>query len=139
LDYRLRPNLTIGLEHTPSRDEILPRATWFALGETESRPNVVFGVASDRLSTPEGQAYFVTFSKTIDRWSPFVSLKYSSDDGMVAFPFGLNIRASDRLTAQLQNDGNYTHALLTYSFDWANVSLMLARMKHPGVAISFGF
>jgi hypothetical protein len=135
------PRLTVGVETHPEIREVLPRATWFVTPATERTPSVAFGVTSDRLSTPEGQAYFLTFAKPVGdgRLTPFVSTKYSSADRMIAFPFGASLQAGHQVTLQVLNDGNYTHFLATRPVGQANVTVMLARMRHLGVAVSVGF
>jgi hypothetical protein len=140
LDYRLRPDLTVGLEFNGQNSEVQPRATWFAVPGRRGQPSVTLGLASDRLSTPRGQALFLTSSLPIGATGvlPFVSLKWSSDSRRVMFPFGVNL-SMDRWTLQTINDGNYTHFLFSRGEDWGAVSLVLARAKHPGLSISFGF
>jgi hypothetical protein len=120
---------------------VLPRATWFITPEGAGHPSVVLGFTADRLSTPEGHAVFLTFAKSISGVpiTPFASIKYSTDDRMIAFPFGANFRVAERLTLQALYDGNYTHALLSHSGTEFTTSLILGRMKHPGIGISFGF
>ncbi|HZH97723.1 MAG TPA: hypothetical protein VEX38_02025 [Fimbriimonadaceae bacterium] len=141
MDYRVTPRFTAGVEYHPAVGEILPRATWFVTPQTDRLPSVVLGATSDRLSTPRGQAYFATFSKSFKGSPvvPFVSIKYGSDEGRLAFPFGANLVVSERLTLQGLYDGNYSHGLVTYRFADVNVSFVLARMKHPGLSLSFGF
>jgi hypothetical protein len=120
---------------------VLPRATWFITPATARTPSVVLGVTSDRLSTPEGQAYFLTFAKSVGDGTitPFVSTKYSSADRMIAFPFGASFRLGQDVTVQVLNDSNYTHLLASRPVGQANVTLMLARMRHLGIGVSFGF
>jgi hypothetical protein len=138
LDYRFNPRLTIGLE-TNGIDEVLPRATWFVTPATERLPSVVIGVTADRLSTPRGHAIFFTFSKALTpNLTPFVSIKYSTDDQLVAFPFGANLTFGSN-TLQGLYDGKNTHLIATHSRNGINYNLMLARMRHLGVGISFGF
>jgi hypothetical protein len=139
LDYRLSPRFTIGLEYD-GVSEVLPRATWFAVPMTASAPSVTLGFTADRLSTPEGYAVFLTFSKSLDpRFTPFVSVKYSTEDEMVAFPFGANYRLAPDMTMQAIYDGNYTHLLLSKAVGDGTLSLVFARTKHLGIAYSFGF
>lgn len=164
LDYTVTPRLSIGLETAFSGDHshpqpsfgsnplrylgnstgtapVLPRATWFVTPETEFTPSVVLGFTADRLSTPIGQAFFATFSKAFPeaRVAPFVSVKYNTHDRSVAFPFGANVSLTDRLTFQAINDGDYTHLLLTFLGDQVSPSLILARTRYPGIAVTIGF
>lgn len=139
LDYRLRPNLSAGLEFNGHDREVQPRATWFATPARRGLPSATFGFSSDRLTTPRGQTYFATFAMplALGAVTPFGSLKWSSDRERLSFPFGLNLRAGD-WTLQALHDGDYTHLLLTRSYDRGAVSLMLARAKFPGLSYSFG-
>jgi hypothetical protein len=136
-----RPGLWGYLQDSDGDAVLMPRATWFATPETKNTPSVVFGVGSDRLSIPHGQAYFATFSKSIPgtKLAPFVSLKLGSHDGSVAFPFGLNWSVAPEWTLQAINDGNYTHLLVSWQKDKVGVSLMSARSRNFGVQVNLAF
>jgi hypothetical protein len=125
----------------PEIEEVLPRMTWFVSMPTENLPSVVLGFNADRLSTPRGHAVFLTFAKAVPGTgvTPFASVKYGTADRMIAFPFGVNYQASDSVALQFLYDGNYSHALATIHLGERAVTLMLARMKHPGIAFTFGF
>jgi hypothetical protein len=140
-DRRFTPRFTAGVEYHPEIREVLPRATWFITPPRGDLPSVVLGFNADRLSTPEGHAIFLTFAKRIPGtpFTPFASVKYGTPDRMFAYPFGVNYQATQSLSFQLLYDGNYTHALGTMHLGDAAVTLMLARMKHPGVALTLGF
>lgn len=164
LDYRVNPRVSVGLE-TSFADEasnsvpdfgddpagylrlsdgdtpVLPRGTWFITPERGKLPSVVFGFTSDRLSTPRGQAFFLTFAKSIpeQRLSPFVSVKVNSFDGKTVFPFGLNYMVQDDLVFQGINDGDYTHLLLTKLGERASYSLILPRTQHLGFSVNYAF
>lgn len=141
LDYRLSPRLTAGLEVNPDANEVLPRATWFALVQTEKAPSVTLGVAADRLSTPEGYAAFLTFARGLEggKISVFGSVKLSTVNRAIAYPFGANFRLDDRHLLQVINDGNHTHALLTHMADDVAITAVWARMRHIGIQLGFGF
>lgn len=140
MDYRLRSNLSAGLEFNGHNREVQPRATWFATPARRGLPAATFGFSSDRLTASRGQTYFATFSLPLAKGllTPFGSLKWSTDEERLSFPFGLNVHQGD-WTLQTLYDGNYTHLLLTKSFDRSAVSLVLARTKYPGLSYSFGF
>lgn len=166
LDYAVNPRLSVGIEragagngvhagHTPEFGDdpwgylrlstgdapILPRFTWFVTPETAATPSVVFGTASDRLSTPRGQAFFTTFGKAIPDsiFFPFVSIKVNSEDGKTVFPFGVNTRLAPEWVLQTVNDGDYTHWLLTRMGRRESVSLLWARSRYWGFSMSVGF
>lgn len=161
LDRRITPRFSIGIERAGGDSHnaplkkglggyfqdsdadavLMPRATWFATPETKSMPSAVFGVGSDRLSIPHGQAWFATFSKSIPGTglSPFVSLKLGTHDGRLAFPFGINWAFRPEWTLQAINDGEYTHLLLSWQREKVGVSLLAARSRNLGVQVNFAF
>lgn len=165
LDYRVTPNFYVGIERAGSDDQpdpwpaigddftgyfresdgdspILPRASWFITPEGENTPSLTLGFTSDRLSTPRGQALFITAGKSFldGKIQPFVSTKYNTPDGRVVFPFGANWRPVDELMIQAINDGDYTHVLFT-NLNGTNVtpSLVWARTQYWGAQVAVGF
>jgi YHS domain-containing protein len=164
LDYAVTPRLTIGLERSGSDTNpnpvpkftdnpsdylrfsdgdalILPRFSWFISPEAHGAPSLLLGSASDRLSTPVGQALFLTASKHIPntQFTPFISIKTNSYDGRTVFPFGVNYALPNNYVIQAINDGDYTHLLFTKMMDRAAVSLVLARTKYIGLSVTYGF
>ncbi len=164
LDYALTPRLTIGLERSGSDTNpnpipeftdnpgdflrfsdgdalVLPRFSWFITPEGKNHPSLLLGSASDRLSTPVGQAFFLTASKHIpnSQFTPFVSIKTNSYDGKTVFPFGVNYALPNNYVIQAINDGDYTHLLFTKMMDRAAFSLILARTQYIGFSINYGF
>ncbi|MBW7929672.1 MAG: hypothetical protein H3C58_16615, partial [Fimbriimonadaceae bacterium] len=119
---------------------ILPRGTWFITPEKDAFPSVVLGITADRLSTPKGQAVFLTMAKDVQNApiTPFLSAKFSTNTRRVAFPFGANVMVGDSFTFQAINDGDYTHLLFTHLGPKFSTSLILARTKHFGLGVSFG-
>ena len=59
------PALSVGIEYNPLASDLQPLVNWIALKEGEKRPALIFGTSSDRIGTPEGQAYYFTFSKDL--------------------------------------------------------------------------
>ncbi|MCU0316642.1 MAG: hypothetical protein MUC92_08620 [Fimbriimonadaceae bacterium] len=164
LDYRLAPNLTVGIERSGSDSQImptpafgndpieylrksdgdaplLPRLSWFITPETHATPSVVVGFTSDRLSTPRGQAFFTTFSKSLPDvpFTPFASVKYNNFDNSVKFPFGVNWRVDRDYALQLVNDGDNTHWLVTRLGSPVTVSLLFVRSREWGISFNVGF
>ncbi|QYK54449.1 MAG: hypothetical protein KF824_06005 [Fimbriimonadaceae bacterium] len=164
LDYAVSPRLTIGLERSGTDDNpnptgefsdnptdwlrfsdgdalILPRFSWFATPEGKDHPSVMVGMASDRLSTPTGQAFFATFSKSIpgSQFTPFVSVKTNTTDGRTVFPYGVNFALKNDMVLQAINDGDYTHLLFTKMTNRAAYSLILARTRYVGFSVTVGF
>lgn len=164
LDYAVTPRLTIGLERSGSDTNpnpvpkftdrpgdylrfsdgdalVLPRFSWFITPEGEDHPSLLVGSASDRLSTPTGQAFFLTASKHIPNSpvTPFVSIKTNTTDGRTVFPFGVNYALPNNFVIQAINDGDYTHFLFTKMMDRAAFSLLLARSQYIGFSVTYGF
>lgn len=164
LDYAVTPNFSVGIERSGSDSRvgpnttlddgffdylrysdgdatILPRFSWFITPEKGWAPSLVFGAASDRLSTPRGQAFFLTAGHSIPgtKLFPFVSVKTNSFDGKTVFPFGLNIGLDGGYVIQAINDGDYSHFLFTKMMDHMHVSLLLARSEYIGFVVAVGF
>lgn len=138
LDRAVTPRLTMGLEWNPSTGEVQPRGSWFATPQTRTAPSVALGATADRLSTARGHAAFATFAYRPEgsRLTPFVSFKYATASRMGAFPFGANLDLGRGLTFQAQNDGEYTHLVLSRSDAGSTVAVHLARTRHPGLQIT---
>ncbi|MEZ0326288.1 MAG: hypothetical protein ACAH95_10310 [Fimbriimonas sp.] len=138
IDYKFDARTTVGWEAN-GYNQLLPRMTWFVTPEAQSMPSVVLGITGDRLSTPTGQALFLTFSKRFGPVTPFAGIKYGLDEQAVAFPFGVNISYGDNMF-QAINDGRHTHLIVTHSAaNGFNFSFILARMRYPGIGLSYGF
>ena len=164
LDYAVTPRLTIGLERSGSDTNpnpvpafqdnpgdylrysdgdalVLPRFSWFISPEGQNHPSLLLGSASDRLSTPTGQAFFLTASKHIPNTpiTPFISIKSNTTDGRTVFPYGINYALPNNYIIQAINDGDYTHLLFTKMMDRAAFSLLLARSQYFGFSVTYGF
>jgi hypothetical protein len=141
LDRRITNHLSLGIEANPFTGEIQPRGSWFVTSEREGLPSVTLGAAADRLSTAEGHAVFLTFSKSAEGFplQAFVSLKYGTADERLAFPFGGNLRLDPETTLQAIHDGNHTHVLLSRRLEGASVSLVWARTRYLGLQLGVGF
>lgn len=164
LDYAVTPRLTVGIERSGGdaslapvprfQDNpgdflrfsdgdalVMPRFSWFVSPEKENCPSFLVGMASDRLSTPRGQAFFATASKHIAGTpvTPFLSIKTNTFDGRTVMPFGVNYALPDNFVLQAVNDGDYTHFLFTKMLDRASVSLLLARSRYFGFSVAVGF
>ncbi len=136
---RLTKDLKAGVEWNAKAGEVGLVANWRALGETETRPAVVFGTSSDRIGTPSGQAYFVTVSKGFGRIAPYVGASYSGYESRVIYPFGVNVGVLPNLSAMLMNDGVHTHLSATYAHRNASLTLLLVERKNVGVSLGLTF
>lgn len=164
LDYAVTPRLTVGIERSGGDSglapvprfqdnpgdflrfsdgdaPVMPRFSWFISPEKENIPSFLVGMASDRLSTPRGQAFFATASKHIAGTpvTPFLSIKTNTFDGRTVMPFGVNYSLPNNFVLQAVNDGDYTHFLFTKMLDRASVSLLLARSRYVGFSVAVGF
>ena len=142
--HQLRPDLKIGIEWNPRADEVGLVANWRAVAESARRPAVVFGTSSDRIGTPEGQAYFVTISKSLHRETglpiaPYVSASYSGYQNRVLFPFGVNVALGRQWSAMLINDGVHTHLAATYAWNRFAITLLAVERRDLGVTVGTRF
>lgn len=137
--YRFTRDLKAGVEWNARAHELGLVANWRALGETKSRPAIIFGTSSDRIGTPSGQAYYVTVSKGFDRVAPYVGASYSGFEERVVFPFGVNVALPRNFSAMLINDGVHTHLSATYARGRGSVTLLLVERKHAGLTLGFTF
>ena len=142
--HQLHPQFKLGVEWNPRADEIGFVANWRAVTETERRPAVVFGTSSDRIGTPEGQAYFVSVSKSLHEVTglpiaPYVSASYSEYESRLLIPFGLNVSLGANWSAMLINDGVHTHISATYAWNRFAFTLLAVERKDFGIAVGTRF
>jgi hypothetical protein len=142
--YRLRQDLSVGIEYNPLAGDVGPLANWRPVRETRHRPALSFGTSSDRIGTPFGRAYYATLSKDLQPYldfpvSVYVSALYGSFDDEWVVPFGASFRLGRQWTFTPQFDGHAAHGLLSYSWDRYSVTGMLVRWRHPGIAFNIGF
>jgi hypothetical protein len=139
LMHRFGRDFKAGVEWNAKADEVGFVANWRALGETETRPAVIFGTSSDRIGTPSGQSYYVTLSKGFGRIAPYAGASYSGFEERVLFPFGVNVALPRNFSAMVINDGVHTHLSATYAHRNAAVTLLLVERKNVGVTVGLTF
>ncbi len=139
ITHRLTKDLKAGVEWNAEANEVGLVANWRALGETKTRPAVVFGTSSDRIGTPSGQAYFVTVSKGLGRIGPYAGVSYSGYERRLIYPFGVNVSVLPGVSAMLMNDGVHTHLSATYAHRKASVTVLLVERKNVGVTLGMTF
>jgi hypothetical protein len=145
LDYRITPRLQAGLEYNAVIGEIGVRGNWFLQTETDARPGIIAGTSSDRIGTPHGQAYFVTFSKvavTGERGlgvAPYASVNYSEFDRGLNFPFGAAVALGPQWTLTPMYDGRRAHTTLTWSGQQDSVTLIWAFNRRFGLSVGRNF
>ena len=142
--HQLRPDLKLGVEWNARADEVGFVANWRAVDETARRPAVVLGTSSDRIGTPEGQSYFVTFSKSLHHATglpvaPYAGVSYSGFENRWLVPFGINVAIGQAWSAMVINDGVHTHLSATYSWRRFAVTLLAVERKDPGITVGARF
>ncbi len=139
------PTLSLGIEYNPKADDVSPLANWVALAESRSRPAVIVGTSSDRIGTPEGQAYFVTLSKdlrSVNGWplAPYAGVSYGTFDDRARVIGGLHARLGRGFSTTVIWDGVELHPTLEYRFlDRHALSLLWVATESLGVAYSSVF
>ena len=102
MTYRVVPRLSLGVEFNPRADEIGPLANWVAVTETRRRPALMFGLSSDRIGTPDGEAYFFTLSKDLESltgWpiAPYIGGAYGTFEDEFNMIGGLRVTVNSDL------------------------------------------
>lgn len=144
LMYRLRQDLSLGVEYNPLAGDVNPLVNWRPVAETRNRPALSFGTSSDRIGTPFGTAYYATVSKDLEPYTKlpvgvYFSALYGTFDDEFVFPFGASVRLGKHWTFTPQYDGHASHGLLSYAWKQYSLTGMLIRWRHPGVAFNIGF
>ena len=146
LAYRVVPRLSLGIEWNPRSDSTSPLANFVAVSETARRPALMFGTSSDRIGTPEGQAYYFTLSKdlsTVNGWpvSPYVGASYGTFENDLRAIAGLYIRVPETgFASTLIHDGKTFHPTVEYRFLGRHViSVLWVATEHVGVSYSVAF
>ncbi len=145
LTYRPVPRFSFGLEWNPKADSTSPLANLLAVSETKRRPALMFGTSSDRIGTPEGQAYYFTLSKdlsTVNDWpiAPYVGAAYGTYDDKLRAMGGLYIRLPRNFASTLIYDGVHFHPTVEYRLRERHVfTLMAVATEDLGVSYSIAF
>lgn len=140
LAYRVIPRLSLGIEWNPRADDVSPLVNLVAASETAKTPALMFGTSSDRIGTPEGQAYYFTVSKdlsTVNGWpiSPYVGASYGTFENDLRAIGGMYVRFPRRFGSTLIYDGKNTHLAAEYNFlQRHTVSVLWVDLEEPGVA-----
>jgi hypothetical protein len=144
LTYRFHPAFTAGIEWNPRADKASALANWRALGESASRPALIFGTSSDRIGTPSGQSFYGTVSKSLAQdtglaIAPYGGLTYGTYEHRLRAIGGVNFGLTERLSALLIFDGVHLHEMLSYTRGRHTWSFILIRGNDPGVSYSVAF
>lgn len=138
------PRATVGVEYNPLADDVHPLLNLMLLTETETRPAIMLGTSSDRIGTPEGQAFYLTVAKDVEHWTglpvaPYAGVTYGTYDSEFVFVGGLNIRLTKNLSAMGIFDGHELHPTLTWAQDNWTIGLILAFGENLGVSATWRF
>lgn len=142
LDYNLDSRLQLGLEYNLVVQEVVLRATWKVLEESEKAPLIFLNTSSDRIGTPDGyQVVGINFAKTIPGTtiSPYVTVAYSGFEKGLVFPFGASYQISQQWILTGMNDGRKSHLILTYSQKDFFIQAGWIWLRHPAITIGWGF
>jgi hypothetical protein len=144
LTYRFHPRLTAGVEYNPSVGEFKPLVNFLLLTETAKRPAVMLGTSTDRLGTPSGQSFYATISKSLRRElglpiAPYVGVVYGTYEHRWLPLAGANFTLTKRLSSSITYNGVDTHGMVNYQFDRHVISLVLVRLRDPGLSYSIVF
>ncbi len=136
--------ITLGVEYNPLADDVHPLANLTLLEETGDRPAIILGTSSDRIGTPDGQAYYLTVSKDLEKWTglpvaPYAGVSYGTWDDEAVPIGGLNIRLTKELSAMAIFDGHKVHPTVSWTKgDWT-FGVMMAFGKEPGAFFNYRF
>jgi hypothetical protein len=145
LTYRLHPRLTAGVEVNPRADQaggkVSPLLNWLALPETEKRPALILGTSSDRIGTPEGQSFYATLSKNLQREiglpiAPYAGVAYSTHEHRWLPLAGLNMYFTRNISSTVIFDGVKVHPLVSYTRGRHAFSFLLVFANKPGLSYS---
>jgi hypothetical protein len=144
LTYALHPRLDVGVEYNPKAGQVAPLANLRVLSETKTLPAIILGTSSDRIGTPEGQAFYATVSKDLRPQvglpiAPYVGLAYGTYEDETRVIAGANIALSRSLSSLLIFDGVHFHPTLSYFHGRHGVSLVFVRSQDVGLSYSFRF
>ena len=146
MTYRLAPRFKLGIEWNPEADSASALANWLAVSEKKSRPALILGTSSDRIGTPEGQAYYATLSKDLSAltgWplSPYAGVSYGTFEDKLRAIGGVYVRFPEtNFASTLIYDGVNLHPTLQYSFGNRHVlTLLWVDTRDLGLSYSVAF
>jgi len=134
----------VGIEYNPLEDEVGPLATVIAVTETEKRPALIFGTSSDRIGTPDGQAYFGTLSKSLKQSTgvpiaPYVGASYGTFDDKLRAIGGFWTGFGKGFSSTVIWDGEDLHPTVEYSYRRHSLTVLWVGLEDVGIAYSLAF
>ena len=144
LTYKFHPRVQLGIEYNPRAGEIKPLANILLLTETRRRPALMVGTSTDRIGTPHGQSFYLTFSKNLHRetgWpiAPYVGAAFGTYDDRLRPIGGLNISLPKGFSILTTYNGVNVHPLLIFSHGRHALSLIMVKGRDPGMSYSVMF
>lgn len=144
LTARIVPRLSVGVEFNPLSSDWSPLANWLAVEETETRPALIFGTSSDRIGTPDGQSFYGTVSKNVEKWikipvAPYAGAAWSTHDDKLRPIGGANFSFSPKASSLIIFDGVDVHPTFSWTEGRHVLSFLLVDMEHAGVSYSYSF
>jgi len=147
LTYRVIPRVSLGLELNPLNDyEVNPLLNAVALTETKTRPAWMFGTSSDRIGTPDGQAYYSTFSKNLQTVTggkvpiaPYAGASYGTFDYKLRAIGGFWAGFGKGFSTTFIWDGVDLHPTIDYRYKRHVFTALWVRLEELGVAYSIVF
>lgn len=144
LTYKFHPRVQLGIEYNPRASEIKPLANILLLTETKRRPALMVGTSTDRIGTPHGQSFYLTFSKNLHRETglpiaPYVGAAFGTYDDRLRPIGGLNISLPKGLSILTTYNGVNIHPLLIFSHGRHALSLIMVKGRDPGMSYSVMF
>lgn len=144
LTYQVNPRLSVGVEYNPLAGKVAPLANFVAVLETEKTPALILGTSSDRIGTPDGQSFYATLSKSLERETglpvaPYVGIAYGTYEKRARLIGGLNVYFDKNWSSTVIYDGVKIHPLVNYTRGRHQFGFMLANSRKPGFSYSVSF
>ena len=139
LSYFVTNRVAIGADYRPLVDKVAFNANVRAVLETESRPGVVIGSATDEFGDVSSRHYYATVSKHLGEWnnvevSPYLGAAYIEELEDLREIGGLHLKY-EKWSTLLQYTGVDWHLTLSYALPDAQViSLIAFDMDKIGLA-----
>lgn len=143
--YRLKPQLSVGIEYNPRADDVGLLVNWVALTETARRPALIVGTSSDRIGTPSGRSVYLTLSKDLSDplrlpLAPYGGVALSTYEDRLLPIGGLHVRFPYNMSSLLIFDGVKVHPTWSLTLKQRHVfTFILAQGRNPGLSYSISF
>jgi hypothetical protein len=139
---RVGSRVQLGAEWNPGESEVGPLANVLLLPEGRLWPALIAGTSSDRIGTPEGRAYFLTASKSLDELlglplAPYVGISYGTFEDRARPIGGLEIPLGDA-SLGVMHDGVHWHPSVSADLGKGfRVTVLAVDRRDPGVSVSW--